>query len=133
MFNDTIHKSSIDQEASQKLNAEAEQYIKMLLQTKVPEVDQVDTDVEVYNNDATAWSPQLKTPRSILIMLEIEKGDLTKEQMLQQSKTIQQLLNDESIDYYLTEAGYRSMVNEEENYEYVSFTPEQELTITDIN
>ncbi|MER2106966.1 MAG: hypothetical protein ABS949_08490 [Solibacillus sp.] len=105
----------------------------MLLQTKVPEVDQVDTDVEVYNNDATAWSPQLKTPRSILIMLEIEKGDLTKEQMLQQSKTIQQLLNDESIDYYLTEAGYRSMVNEEENYEYVSFTPEQELTITDIN
>lgn len=133
VFNDTIHKARIDKESSQKLNAEAEQYIKKLLQTKVPELDQVDTDVEVYNNDAAKWTPQLKTPKPILIMLEIEKGDLTKQQMLEQSKTMQQLLNDESIDYYMAEAGYRSMVNGEENYEYVSFTPEQELTINDVN
>ena len=133
VFSDTIHESNIDKEASEKLNAEAEQYILTLLQEKVPQVDSVDTDVEVYNKVAEEWTPQLKTPKPILIMLEIEKGDLTKEQMLEQCKAIQELLNDESIDYYLTEAGYRSMVNGEENYEYVSFTPAQELTINDLN
>ncbi|WML39609.1 hypothetical protein RCG19_20925 [Neobacillus sp. OS1-2] len=133
VFNDTIHKSRIDKDSSKKLNAQAEQYIKTLLQKKVPEVNQVDTDVEVYNNDATKWTPQLKTPKPILIMLEIDKGNVTKEQMLQQCKTMQELLNNESIDYYMTEAGYRSIVNGEENYEYVSFTPKQKLTISDIN
>ena len=133
VFSDTIHESNIDKEASEKLNAEAEQYILTLLQEKVPQVDSVDTDVEVYNKVAEEWTPQLKTPKPILIMLEIEKGDLTKEQMLEHCKAIQELLNDESIDYYLTEAGYRSMVNGEENYEYVSFTPAQELTINDLN
>lgn len=133
VFSDTIHESNIDKEASEKLNAEAEQYILTLLQEKVPQVDSVDTDVEVYNKVAVEWTPQLKTPKPILIMLEIEKGDLTKEQMLEQCKAIQELLNDELIDYYLTEAGYRSMVNGEENYEYVSFTPAQKLTINDLN
>ncbi len=133
VYSDTIHESNIDKEASKKLNEEAEQYILTLLQEKVPEVGSVDTDVEVYSKIVEEWTPQLKTPKPILIMLEIEKGDLTKEQILQQCRTMQELLNEESIDYYLTEAGYRSMVNGEENYEYVSFTPDQELTIDDIN
>ncbi|MBO0962838.1 hypothetical protein J1P26_24510 [Neobacillus sp. MM2021_6] len=106
-----------NKDSSKKLNAQAEQYIKTLLQKKVPEVKQVDTDVEVYNNDSTEWTPQLKTPKPILIMLEIDKGNVTKEQMLPQCKTMQELLNNESIDYYMTEAGYRSIVNGEENYE----------------
>ena len=133
VFSDTIHESSIDKETSEKLNAEAEMYILALLQEKVPQVDQVDTDVEVYNNVAEEWTPQLKTPKPILIMLEIEKGDLTKQKMLEQSKAMQKLLNDESIDYYLAEVGYRSMVDGEEDFEYVSFTPEQELTMNDVN
>lgn len=65
-------------------------------------------------------------------MLEIEKGDLTKEQMFQQGKTIQQQLNDESIDYYLVEVGYHTTANGEEIYEYVSFTPHQKITIKDV-
>ena len=134
VFSDTIHESNIDKEASEKLNAEAEQYILALLQEKVPQVDSVDTDVEVYNKVAKGWTPQLKTPKPILIMLEIEKGDLTKEQMLQQSQEIQRQLNSESIDYYLAEVGYSSVSNGEETYNYyVSFTPEQELTIKDVN
>lgn len=132
VYSDTIHESNIDKEASEKLNAEAEQHILALLQKKVPQVDSVATDVEVYNNDAEEWTPQLKTPKPILIMLEIEKGDLTKEQMLQQSQEIQKQLNSESIDYHLAEVGYLSVINGEENYEYVSFTPKQELTIKDI-
>jgi len=36
VFNDTIHKSSVDKATSQKLNTQAEQYIKTLLQIKVP-------------------------------------------------------------------------------------------------
>lgn len=131
VFSDTIHESNIEKEASKKLNAEAEQYILTLLQEKVPQVDSVDTDVEVYNKVAEEWTPQVKTPKPIHIMLEIEKGDLTKEQMVQQCMIIQELLNDESIDYYTTEVGYRSMVNGEENYEYISFTPGKELTIND--
>ncbi|WP_368658742.1 hypothetical protein AB3Z07_05440 [Metabacillus halosaccharovorans] len=134
VFSDTIHDSKIDKEASKKLNAEAEQYILTLLNEKVPQVDSVNTDVEVYNKVAEEWTPQLKTPKPILIMLEIEKGDLTKEQMLQQSQEIQKQLNSESIDYYLAEVGYRSVINGEETYDYyVSFTPEQELTIKDLN
>ncbi|WP_301107979.1 hypothetical protein [Sporosarcina sp.] len=134
VFSDTIHESNIDKEASEKLNAEAEQYILTLLQEKVPQVDSVDTDVAVYNKVSKEWTPQLKTPKPILIMLEIEQGDLTKEQMLQQSQEIQKQLNSKSIDYYLAEVGYRSVVKGEEvfNY-YVSFTPEQELTIKDVN
>ncbi|MCH1627462.1 DUF3139 domain-containing protein [Fredinandcohnia quinoae] len=133
VYSDTIHESNIDKEASKKLNVEAQQYILALLQEKVPQVNSVATDVEVYNNDAEEWTPQLKTPKPILIMLEIEKGDLTKEQMLQQSQEIQKQLNSESIDYYLAEVGYLSIINGEENYEYVSFTPEQELTIKDVD
>lgn len=133
VFSDTIHESKIDKEASEKLSAEADRYILALLQEKVPQVDSVNAEVEVYNPVAEEWTPQLKTPKPMLIMLEIEKGNLTKEQMLEQSKAIQQLLNGESIDYHLTEAGYRSIVGGEGNYEYVSFTPEQELTINDVN
>lgn len=91
------------------------------------------TDVEVYSNEVAEWTPQLKTPKPMLIMTEIEKGDLTKEQMLQQSKAIQQQLNGESIDYYMAEVGYHSIVDGEEIYDYVSFTPKQELTIDDVN
>jgi len=133
VFSDTIHEANIDKEASKKLNAEAEHYILTLLQGKVPQVDSVATNVEVYNNVAEAWSPQFKTPKSLLIMLEIKKGNLTKEQMLQQCKTMQNLLNKASIDYYLTEVSYRSVVNGEEIYEYVSFNPDQELTLDDID
>lgn len=133
VFSDTIHEANIDKEASQKLNEEAEQYILTLLQGKVPQVDSVATNVEVYNNVAEAWTPQFKTPKPMLILLEIKKWNLTQEQMLKQCKTVQDLLNKASIDYYLTEAGYRSVVNGEEIYEYVSFTPDQELTLDDVN
>lgn len=133
ILGDTIHVSNIDKEASNKLNQEAEQYILALLQEKVPEIDGVSTDVEVYGNVAEEWTPQLQTPKPILIMAEVEKGDLTKEQMLEQSKAIQQQLNNESIDYYLTEIGYHSIVEGEEIYAYISFTPEQKLTLKDVN
>ena len=133
VYGDTIHESKIEKDASKKLNAEAEQYILTLLQKKIPQVDSVDTDVEVYNKVAEEWTPKMKTPKPIHIMLEIEKSNLTKKQIVQQCKIIQELLNDESIDYYTTEVGYRSMVNGEENYEYVSFTPGKELTLNDLN
>ena len=132
VFSDTIHETNIDNEVSDKLNAEAEQYILTLLQGKVPQVDSVTTNVEVYNNVTETWTPKLKTPKPMHIMLEIEKGELTKEQMLEQCKEIQELLNNESINYYLTEVGYRSVENEEEMYTYVSFTPDQELTLNDL-
>lgn len=133
VFNDTIHESLIDKNTSQKLNKQAEQYILTLLKKKVPELHSVDTDIEVYNNDVTVWTPKLKTPSPILIMLEIEKGNLTKEQMLQQAKDIQQQLNSESIDYHLAEVGYSVIVNGEKSYEeYVSFTPNQKISIKDI-
>ena len=133
VFSDTIHQSNIDDEASEKLSAEAEQYIETLLQEKVPQVDSVYAYVEVYDNVSEEWTPQFKATRPIHIMLEMEKGDLTKEQMLEQCKAIQKLLNDESIDYSLTEVRYGSIGNEEEDYGYVSFAPDQELTINDIN
>lgn len=133
VYSDTIHESNIDKEASEKLNAEAGQYILTLLQEKVPQVDSVATDVEVYHKVAEEWTPQLKTPKPMLIMLEIKKGNLTKEQMLQQSQEIQKQLNGESIDYYLAEVGYSSIINGEKTFYYVSFTPEQELTIKDVN
>ena len=132
ILGDTIHVSNIDKEASKNLNAEAERYILALLKNEVPEIDGVSTDVEVYSNEAAEWKPQLKTPKPIHIMTEIEKGDSTKEQMLQQSKAIQQQLNGESIDYHLAEVGYLSIVEGEEMYDYVSFTPEQEVTINDV-
>lgn len=133
ILGDTIHVSKIDKAATKKINAEAEQYILALLQKRVPEINGVSTDVEVYSNEVAEWTPQLKTPKPMLIMTEIEKGDLTKEQMLQQSKAIQQQLNGESIDYYMAEVGYHSIVDGEEIYDYVSFTPKQELTIDDVN
>lgn len=133
VFSDSIHEANIDKATSKKLNAEAEVYILNLLQRKVPQVDSVATDVSVYNSVSQKWTPQLKTPKPILIMLAIEKGDLTKEEMLLQGQQIQQQLNSESIDYHLTEIGYRSVSNGEETYDYyVSFTPDQELTIKDI-
>ena len=46
---------------------------------------------------------------------------------------IQQQLNGESIDYYMAEVGYHSIVDGEEIYDYVSFTPKQELKIDDVN
>lgn len=133
VYRDAIHDSKVDKKASEKLNAEAEQYILATLQKKVPEIDGVSTDVEVYNNESSEWTPQLKTPKPIHVMLGIERGDLTKEQMLEQSKTIQQELNSESINYYMAEAGYHSVVDGEEDYLYVSFTPEQKLTIEDMD
>lgn len=132
VYSDTIHESKIEKDASKKLNAEAEQYILTLLQEKIPQVDSVDTDVEVYNKVAEEWTPQLKTPKPIHIMLEIEKGDVTKEQMVQQCKIIQELLNDESINYYTTEVEFKSMVDGEENVQYVRITPSKELTISDV-
>ena len=66
-----------------------------------------------------------KIPKPMLIMLGIEKVDLTKEQILQQCKVMQELLNSASINYYPTEVGYRSVENGEENYAYGSFTPYQ--------
>lgn len=133
ILGDTIHVSNINKEASNKLNLEAEQYILALLQEKVLEIDGVSTDVEVYDNVAESWTPQLQTPKPIHIMTEVEKGDLTREQMLEQSKMIQQQLNVESIDYYLTEIGYKSIVDGEEMYDYISFKPEQKLTLKDVN
>lgn len=129
VFIDTIHDSRIDKNTSQKLNKQAEQYILTLLQKKVPELHSVATDIEVYNNDVTEWTPKVKAPRPIHIMLEIEKGNLTKDQILKQAKIIQKQLNDESIDYDLAEVGYHATVNSEEIYEYVSFTPQQKITI----
>lgn len=134
VINDTIHESNIDKEASKKLNAEAEQYILTLLQKKVPQVDSVDTNVEVYKKVSKEWTPQVKTPKPFLIMLEIEKGDLTKDQMLQQGREIQEQLNSESIDYYLAEVAYRSVANGEKNYDHsVSFSPKKELTLKDVH
>ncbi|MEK4909177.1 YfjL-like protein [Niallia sp. FSL M8-0099] len=134
VFIDTIHDTSIDKKTSQKLNKQAEQYILKLVQKNIPELHTVATDIEVYNNDVKVWTPKLKTPRPFLIMMEIEKDDLTKEQMLQQAKAIQQQLNSESIDYHLAEVGYSVMVNSEKSFdEYVSFTPQQKLMLKDIN
>lgn len=133
ILGDTIHVSKIDKEASNELNTQAEQYILALLQEKIPEIDGVSTDVEVYGTVAEEWTPQVKTPKPILIMVESKKGDLTKEQMLEQGKVVQQQLNDEAIDYDLAEIGYQSVVEGEEIYEYVSFTPEQTLTLEDVN
>lgn len=133
ILGDTIHFSKIDKEASSKLNAQAEEHILTLLQKKVPEVESVSTDVEVYHDGADKWTPELETPKPMLIMLEIEKAELTKDQMLQQSKTIQQELNGESINYYMAEVGYRSVVDGEEIYDYVSFAPDQKLTLKDVN
>lgn len=134
VFSDSIHEANIDKDTSKKLNAEAEVYILNSLQRKVPQVDSVATDVSVYNPVSEKWTPYLKTSKPILIMVGIEKGDLTKEEMLLQAEKIQKQLNSESIDYHLTEIGYRSVSNGEEIYDYyVSFTPDQELTIKDIN
>ena len=133
VFSDTIHQSNIDNAASEKLSAEAERYILTLLQEKVPQVNSVDAYVEVYNNVSEEWTPQLKAAKPIHIMLEMEEGDLTKEQMLEQCKAVQEMLNDEAIDYSLVEARYPSMGNGEEDSEYVSFTSDQELTIDDLN
>lgn len=131
--NDTIHESRIDKDTSKKLNKQAERYILTLLRKKVPEIQSVNTDVQVYNNDVTVWTPKLKTPKPLHIMIEIEKDNLTKEQTLQQVKTIQQQLNSESIDYYLAEVGYYRIINGEEIYEYASFTPHQKISIKDID
>lgn len=133
ILGDTIHFSKIDKEASTKLNTEAEQWILSLLQEEVPEIEGVSTNVEVYGNVAAEWTPQLKTPKPMLIMTETDKADLTREEMLEQSKAIQQQLNDAAIDYYMAEVGYRSTVDGEEIYDYVSFSPEQELTIDDVD
>lgn len=134
VFIDTIHETSIDKKTSQKLNKQAEQNILKLVQKRVPELQSVATDIEVYNNDVTEWTPKVKAPRPFLIMMEIEKGDLTKEQMLQQAKAIQQQLNSESVDYHLAEVGYSVMLKGEKSFdEYVSFTPQQKLTIKDVN
>ena len=133
VFIDTIHETSIDKKISQKLNKQAEQYPETRTK-KVPELHIVATDIEVYNNDVKVWTPKLKTQRPFLIMTEIEKDDLTKEQMLQQAKAIQQQLNSESIDYHLAEVGYSVMVNGEKSFdEYVSFTLQQKLMIKDVN
>lgn len=133
VFSDTIHASKIDEEASEKLGAEAEAYILSLLQERVPQVDGAETDVEVYNNEIEKWTLEVKTPKPLHIMLEIEKGDLTKEQRLEQSKVIQQQLNEASIDRGMAEVGYRSVVDGEETYDYVSFTPDRKLTAEDVN
>lgn len=133
VFSDTIHASKIDEEASEKLDAEAEAYILSLLQERVPQVDGAETDVEVYNNEIEKWTLEVKTPKPLHIMLEIEKGDLTKEQRLEQSKVIQQQLNEASIDRGMAEVGYRSVVDGEETYDYVSFTPDRKLTAEDVN
>jgi hypothetical protein len=132
VFNDTIHESSVDKATSKKLNMQAEQSIKTLLQKTVPEVKSVNTDVEVYNNDVTVWTPMLKTPKPILIMIEIEKGDLTEQQMFHQVKAIQQQLKEEQIDYYLAEVGYHTTINGEELFDYVSFKPHQKVTVKDV-
>lgn len=132
VFSDSIHEANVDNEASEKLSAEAGQYILTLLQEKVPLVDSVDAYVEVYSNVSEEWTPQLKTPKPIHIMLKMEKGNLTKEQMLQQSQEIQKQLNGESIDY-LAEVEHSSIIAGEKYDYYVSFTPEQELTIKDVN
>ncbi|PRY76192.1 hypothetical protein [Alkalibacterium olivapovliticus] len=133
ILGDTIHASNVDQEASDKLNQEPEEYILSLLQERVPEIDGVSTDIEVYSGDDAEWTPQLKTPKSMLIMTGMDKDGLTKEQMLEQSMAIQEALNEEAIDYYMAEIGYRSVEGGEELYDYVSFTPEQELTIEDVD
>lgn len=133
VFSDTIHESNIDKEASKKLNTEAEAFILPLLKKVVPEVDSISTDVSIYNALDEKWTPQLKTPKPFSIMLEIEKADLTKEQRLQQAKDIQKQLNNAAIDYHITEVGYSSTVNNEKEVEYISFTPEQQLTIKDAN
>lgn len=133
ILGDTIHFSKVDQEASEKLNAQAEQHILKLLQGEVPEVKEVSTDVEVYHGGAEEWTPELETPKPMLVMVEMEKGEWTKEQMLQQSKVVQQQLNSESIHYHTAEVGYPSMAEGEEGLDYISFTPDQKPTIQDVD
>lgn len=132
ILGDTIHVSNIDEEASNKLNQEAERYILELLQEEVPEIEGVSTDVEVYENAATEWTPQLETPKPILIMTAMDKGELTENQILEQSKAIQEQLNEETIDYRMAEVGYYSVINGEKIYDYVSFTPEQVVTLENV-
>ena len=132
VFGDTIHESKVDNEASEKLSAEATRYIRALLKGKVPQVDTVDAYVEIYNNVSEEWNPQMKTPKPIEIILGINKGDMTKEQMLEQCKAIQKLLKDESIDYSFTDINYGNIGHGEKDDVFISFTPGQELTINDL-
>lgn len=132
VFNDTIHKSRIDEQASKKLNASAEAYIFKLLKKDIPQLRQVDTDVEVYQ-DADKWTPKLHMPKPITIMLEIEKKTLTKAQILEQCQHIRLLLNEQEIDYTIAEAGYASMINRKEEIWYVDIDPKKQLTMKDID
>lgn len=92
----------------------------------------MNTDVEVYTNEALHWTPSLKMPKPLTIMLEIDRGDFTNEDILHQCQTIQDILNKEKIDYLIVEAGYRQLVEGEEDIWYTSFTPQKKLTIDDV-
>lgn len=131
VFNDTIHKSRIDPQASKKLNASAQTYISKLLKKDIPQLRRVDTDVEVYE-DAEEWTPALKMPKPITIMLEIEQATLTKAQILAQCKQIQTTLNAQGIDYTIAEAGYVRIRDNQADIWYVDIKPTTQLTLKDI-
>ncbi|MBQ0140929.1 MAG: hypothetical protein KBT36_16760 [Kurthia sp.] len=132
VFNDTIHKSRIDKEASKELNKQAQIYIKQLIEKELPLVGEVGTDIEVYSNSQQKWTPQFKAVKPMEIMLEVKDENFTKEEKLKQVQFIQEKFDEKGIDYAVTAVGYSKSIKGEEDINYVEFTPHQEITIEQI-
>lgn len=134
VFNDTIHKSRIDETASARLNKSAEQYLLKLLRQDAPQLKEVATEVEVYSNEAQTkkWTPQLDMPKPTTIMLELDKGALTKAQILKQCQAMQKRLQQHSVKYVSVDAQYMSVIDGKEQESFMSFTPKSKLTIQDV-
>lgn len=139
---DSIRCARIDDNLSIKLREESSAEITNLIKDKVFNIIEVGVTMEVLRNQLpsdTSWSPDLEldTPIQIYIVTDVKGQDV--EDVINNSKTIQKLLNENDYDYSevtIRANGFGKDLNGEYNQVYekysLSFNRDKEITIKDV-
>ncbi len=139
---DAIYYANLDEPLIEKWGKEASKEINKLLEKDVPELLNVDVQVEVLKgkyNAETKWSKDLKLENPMYIHIITDAAGKTKEDIVQTMKTIQKHLNDNNYTY--DSVTINSNVQDrdfadKDPFGYVkysgSFTKEEKIKLNDI-
>ncbi|MEH7387165.1 hypothetical protein V7147_17385 [Bacillus sp. JJ1521] len=117
---DSIYTENLDEPLMEKLSAEVQKELTVLLQQSVPNVKGIDVGLEVQKGNYdmnTTWNKDMKLEKPISIFIVLDSTRSKKEDVLTESQVIQKVLNDNNYTYeYVTINGN---IIEDQNAEYV--------------
>lgn len=131
---DGIYYDRLDEKLMEKLGNEASESIWELIEADVPELYEITVQLEVlagmYDED-TVWTPEFEPEQPMHVNIVIRANQLSKERLLDLTKTIQQRLKEENCEYDYIMINANAIVAEELDALQYAISFKQDTKITE--